>query len=454
MYAARYLMVFALLSAGLRAFAQDVPRYKLAVGQELRYDGTTDSKYERGAFHGENHWTAWVVRQNTDGGWHVVVQDESKFQQIINGTPVNGGGPMDLSLEWFDVKPDGHVASSESAAGPQPPPPFFAVLPATADQMRTGWESSDPSGMTKFATLPDKNTASEFVFTAAQHAPEDEIYLVTRNATDHFDLARGLISRVDSQHTQGYGFHSKGTGLVELKDVKQADEAFIKQLAKESEVYFEASSKYEGQQRAASADPNQTDSLMAEGLNVLHAAREKIQLPVLQKLLDQQISAHDRLTKYFKEEAERIAQVQNKPAADWKLEDLSGHPHSLADYRGKVVMLDFWYRGCGWCMKAMPQVKQVADDFKNQPVVVIGMNTDADPKDAQFVVDKMALNYQVLRTPNDLPEKYGVRGFPTFIMIDQKGIVREVHVGYSPHLRQEVGQKVKKLLAEGSGKGA
>jgi peroxiredoxin len=129
------------------------------------------------------------------------------------------------------------------------------------------------------------------------------------------------------------------------------------------------------------------------------------------------------------------------------LKDLDGKAHALTDYKGKVVVLDFWYRGCGWCMRAMPQVNQLAEDFKGQPVAVLGMCTDRDEKDARLVADKMKLTYPVLRAEG-VPDKYKVQGFPTLVVIDQKGEVRDVHVGYSPALRDEVAKVIRGLLAK------
>jgi thiol-disulfide isomerase/thioredoxin len=117
----------------------------------------------------------------------------------------------------------------------------------------------------------------------------------------------------------------------------------------------------------------------------------------------------------------------------------------LADYRGKVVVMDFWYRGCGWCMYAMPQVKQLAEDFSGKPVVVLGMNTDREEKDARLVIDTMGLKYPTIHA-QEIPKKYGVQGFPTLIIIDAEGVVRDVHVGYSPTLRDDLAKKIKGLL--------
>ena len=93
----------------------------------------------------------------------------------------------------------------------------------------------------------------------------------------------------------------------------------------------------------------------------------------------------------------------------------------------------------------MPQVKEIAAYFENQDVTVLGMNTDRDPNNAEFVIKKMGLNYPNLKARN-IPKKYGVRGYPTLIVIDQDGIVSNFHVGYSPDLRDKVISSVEKLL--------
>jgi thiol-disulfide isomerase/thioredoxin len=151
------------------------------------------------------------------------------------------------------------------------------------------------------------------------------------------------------------------------------------------------------------------------------------------------------MASYYMKQAEDRAAVVGKPAAEWEAKDLQGKSHALNDFHGKVVLLDFWYRGCGWCMRAMPQIIQLADEFKDQPVAILGMNTDQNEKDAQFVVDAMKLNYPVLKA-HGIPEKYKVQGFPTLVIIDPNGKVADLHVGYSPTLREDVGAIVKSLL--------
>ena len=178
---------------------------------------------------------------------------------------------------------------------------------------------------------------------------------------------------------------------------------------------------------------------------MLADARAKVTVPEAIAAIDDQLKNHNQFVKHQVDEAKRFAKLIGHPAPTWEVKDLDGKTHTLDQYRGKVLVLDFWYRGCGWCMRAMPQVKEVAKHYRGRPVAVFGMNNDRKEEDAKFVVEKMALDYPVLRS-EELPAKYGVNGFPTLIVIDQQGKIADVHIGYSDHLFEDVTATVDRLL--------
>jgi hypothetical protein len=79
------------------------------------------------------------------------------------------------------------------------------------------------------------------------------------------------------------------------------------------------------------------------------------------------------------------------------------------------------------------------------------MNNDRELENARFVIEKMKLNYETLKNGENeegIHAKYGVQGWPTLVILDGAGVVRHIHIGYSPRLREELGQKVRELLAE------
>jgi peroxiredoxin len=426
----------------------ELPRYRLKVGQELKYHGTSDFKYQNGSLAYETDWTFWVVRANDDGSWRVIGRSSSRTSQSFNGQKANEQ-PPDVTIAYFDLHPDGRVIPNKSFGYRFDPSALFPGLPRDTAEESNGWQATNAREQkhTEFkAAGAGGSQKDEWVFEGVDHGIWDKIYLMTSRSRDFFDKKRGVIKRVETENTQDYGFHGKGSGTLLLTSLEEQNPDQIKALDGESMRYFEANQKYDDLVTEASKDTGRVKDFLAQAETTLKDARAALSVPVFRDQLDEQLKNHARMASYYTEEAKNRDAVVGHVAADWETKDLTGKPHSLKDYRGKVVILDFWYRGCGWCIRAMPQMKELADDFKGRPVAVLGMNTDRDEKDAKFVVDELGLNYPVLKAQG-VPEKYHVRGFPTLIIIDQEGKVADIHVGYSPTLREEVGKAVKGLLA-------
>jgi thiol-disulfide isomerase/thioredoxin len=212
------------------------------------------------------------------------------------------------------------------------------------------------------------------------------------------------------------------------------------------ERYLTASKQYEESVRGLEAAIAEVDARVDAAKEIWTKVRDAVSSDVVREAIDRQIAQHDSYRSYLIQGAQEKAKVLGQPAADWESTDLDGKPHKLADYAGKVVVLDFWYRGCGWCIRAMPQINQVAEEYAGAPVIVLGMNTDSNVEDARFVAEAMKLKYPSIRIDRELPQKYGVSGFPTMLVIDQAGVVRDMHVGYSPTLRESLNDSIDRLL--------
>jgi peroxiredoxin len=427
--------------------SDELPRYRLKVGQELKYHGTSDFKYENGSLAHQSDWTVWVVRANDDGGWRMVGRSSTRMSQSFGGQKANEQ-PARVTMAYFDLYPDGRIVPNKSFGYQFDPSSLFPRLPKDAAEAKNGWQGTGVRDETRTEYKPSgANTAQghDWAFEAVHHGIFDKIYLMSSRSRNVFDLRKGVLKRAESENTQDYGFHGKGSGSEALVSLEEQDPDQTKTLDRESMRYFEANQKYGDLVTEAGKDAKRVQDLLAQAETTLKDAKSALTLPILREQIDEQLKTHRQMESYYSEEAKNRAAVLGHPAADWETKDLEGKTHSLKGYRGKVVILDFWYRGCGWCIRAMPQVKELAEDFKGQPVAVLGMNTDGDEKDAKFVVDEMALNYPVLKAKG-VPEKYHVRGFPTLIIIDQEGKVADIHVGYSATLREQVARSVKRLL--------
>jgi thiol-disulfide isomerase/thioredoxin len=445
----RFLGILASLFSCLTVFAADgesLPRYRFQPGQEITFRSSSVFKYGEGNNAGEHgsrsDWTAWVLRANKDGSFRLVLREKNTFSQSFQGKKHDQ--PAETRIVYADVFPDGRVLMNKTIQYRSHPGTLFPQLPRDAAQAKTGWESVQDDDKTTFKPL---GSTGGLVFEAIKHSPMDKIYLMSNKTKYTFDATRGFVTRADSTNTQGYGFNGKGTGTTELLSVKTMEPSAVQAFADAADKYFAAVGAYDDQTEAAEkALPKEAKAILEKAVEGLRTAGAGIKNKDLKASLEEKVAQHARMEKYNLDSAERRAKVLGKPAADFETTDIDGKKVKLADLRGKVVVLDFWYRGCGWCIKAMPQMNQLAEDFAGKPVAIFGMNIDRKEEDAKFVIQKMALKYPTLKA-DGLPQRFGVQGYPTLIIIDRQGKIHDIHVGYSPTLREDIGKEIRSLLA-------
>jgi thiol-disulfide isomerase/thioredoxin len=105
--------------------------------------------------------------------------------------------------------------------------------------------------------------------------------------------------------------------------------------------------------------------------------------------------------------------------------DLDGVDFKLSDYKGKVVMLDFWATWCPPCMKFLPHGKELVEKYKDRPFVALGVNTDKDvslPKNCKDLA--MRCWADGFGGGGPICTRWGIKAFPTVYVIDGDGIIR------------------------------
>jgi len=108
------------------------------------------------------------------------------------------------------------------------------------------------------------------------------------------------------------------------------------------------------------------------------------------------------------------------PDADGK--DLDGRPFSLADHRGKVMVLTFWYSSCAPCLRAMKEERQIFDRFHTRPLVLLGVNTDKDVELARQTAAKHEATWPSLWDGDEkLAKRWNITGWPTTYVVDHRG---------------------------------
>ena len=123
-----------------------------------------------------------------------------------------------------------------------------------------------------------------------------------------------------------------------------------------------------------------------------------------------------------------------QPAPDFTLTDLAGHPVSLSSYRGhSAVLMDFWATWCGPCRMAMPDLQDLADKFKGRPLEILSVNQgESADQVRRFIEHRKYTFHVVLDSDRAVSSEFGVEGIPTLVLVDKKGVVQWLQVGYSP----------------------
>ncbi|MFM8400834.1 MAG: TlpA family protein disulfide reductase, partial [Pirellula sp.] len=155
------------------------------------------------------------------------------------------------------------------------------------------------------------------------------------------------------------------------------------------------------------------------------------------------------------------------------MEWINGEPLStLADLKGKVVLIDFWAVWCGPCIATFPHLKHLDQEYKDKGLTILGVTrqynmrwdentenyarsqTPVELDDEMQMLNKFIAKHQLTHrtmvTPekSDMQERYSVTGIPHAVVIDKQGIVRLVKVGSGSQNAEEIESMIKKLLDE------
>jgi thiol-disulfide isomerase/thioredoxin len=133
---------------------------------------------------------------------------------------------------------------------------------------------------------------------------------------------------------------------------------------------------------------------------------------------------------------------------EWaNVEDLEGRVHSLDAYAGRILVLDFWFRECGYCVMAAPLVQRFEAGARGRPVTVLSVSIDRNREDAVLVREVQGIEHPVL-LGRRLADLYGVRGCPALVVLGPDGVVRDMVRGYRGRLDLRLANTVAELLGD------
>lgn len=131
-------------------------------------------------------------------------------------------------------------------------------------------------------------------------------------------------------------------------------------------------------------------------------------------------------------------------APGFTLTDMNGKSVSLADFKGKVVILDFWATWCPPCKREIPDFIKLQSEYGSKGLQIVGIALDQPNKVQAFVKDN-GMNYPVLPGTSEVAANYGgVEGIPTTFIIDKSGKIVTKYEGFRP--KETFESQIKKLL--------
>jgi len=121
--------------------------------------------------------------------------------------------------------------------------------------------------------------------------------------------------------------------------------------------------------------------------------------------------------------------LTGKNAMDFELKEIQGAQVRLSDYRGKIVLLDFWATWCPPCRKELPSIEKLHRQFADKDVVVLGINDEDSGTVKGFLKKNEYTIPTLMDSKKNVHRMYGARAIPTVIVIDRNGVIRAHYIG-------------------------
>ena len=141
--------------------------------------------------------------------------------------------------------------------------------------------------------------------------------------------------------------------------------------------------------------------------------------------------------------------MEGHAAPDFALKSSTGENLRLSEFRGDVVMINFWATWCGPCRQEMPLLDELYTRYERVGFNLLGVNIDDDSSRAMDMIDELGVNFPVLfDARKEVSKLYEVEAMPVTVIVDREGTVRYVHHGYKPGYEEMYLDQIRSLLRE------
>lgn len=143
-----------------------------------------------------------------------------------------------------------------------------------------------------------------------------------------------------------------------------------------------------------------------------------------------------------------------KGMPSFSMKGLDGKTRTNASLKGKVVLFDFWATWCGPCKAISPMIERIHKSYKGKSVMVVGANVWEkkagkpllDGSNAKAYSKEHGYTYPMTYANEALATKLQIQGIPTLVLMDKKGVIRNVYVGFDPKNEAKLKAQIDALL--------
>jgi peroxiredoxin len=152
---------------------------------------------------------------------------------------------------------------------------------------------------------------------------------------------------------------------------------------------------------------------------------------------------------FFSHSLSLSAEDINKLAPACHFKGLDQSTVDLETFKGQVVYVDFWASWCGPCVDSFPFMNKLHNNLKSEGLALLAVNLDEERADAKSFLEAHKAEFTVVTdAEQQCAKQFSVKAMPSSFLIDRKGMIRDVHLGFRPGEAETLEVKVKQLLAE------
>lgn len=158
---------------------------------------------------------------------------------------------------------------------------------------------------------------------------------------------------------------------------------------------------------------------------------------------DSNFNSKNTETKNSKIEEEKVDSIE---APDFTFEDAEGKEHTLSDYKGETVLINFWVIHCPSCRAEISYLMELYKNYKDKGLILLGVGVDKNPDRLKTFSRVNEINYPILIGDMETLMKYGIKAVPTTFIMNEEGELSDTIVGYSYRLGKNIENRILELL--------